>query len=331
MKKQKLFKILSVLATIGLLLFQLSSLYIGKFESSLINATIKNAADGSVISINLIKYLFWCNDEKYKDTCKYIVANDFLNDDKVPESEKNKINEAINKINSESKTDSESAIIAAYISKAQATEKNFNKTIKDQEDFIAKNEALIKKLLILRTASISFSYICLFISIIILTIDRKKDHGRKNMAKFQPKPGQIDYTNIRRAPVINCVVKYKDKILIVKRSAKLNFYPNYWNGISGFLDDNKTIEEKAREEVKEELGIVEEDIIYISQGDIFKQEEPKYNKTWIVHHVLVEVKYDKIKLDWEAQEYRWILPEEAKNFDLLPGFEKVLGKLFILF
>ena len=63
--------------------------------------------------------------------------------------------------------------------------------------------------------------------------------------KFQPKPGQIDYTNIKWAPVINCVVKHGDKILIVKRSPDLKFYPGWWNGLGGFLDDDKELEEKV--------------------------------------------------------------------------------------
>lgn len=148
------------------------------------------------------------------------------------------------------------------------------------------------------------------------------------MPKFQSKPGQIDYTNIRRAPVINCVVKYKDKILIVKRSVSLNFYPNYWNGISGFLDDGRSVEEKVKDELKEELGIDEQDIFSIKQGEVFEQKEEKYDKLWVVHPVLIEVKHDRITLDWEAQDFRWIKVEEAKSFDLLPGFDKVLEKLF---
>ena len=54
-----------------------------------------------------------------------------------------------------------------------------------------------------------------------------KDKNIKK-SKFKPRPGQIDYTNIHWAPVINCVLKYQDKILVVKRSQELNFYPNYW-------------------------------------------------------------------------------------------------------
>lgn len=147
-------------------------------------------------------------------------------------------------------------------------------------------------------------------------------------SEFKPKSGQIDYTNIRRAPVINCVVKYQDKILIVKRNQKMKFYPNLWNGISGFLDDGKSIEQKAREEIKEELGLKENHIIKIKKGKFFEIEEPKYNKNWVVHPVLVTINTDRIALNWEAEDYKWIEIDKAKNFSFIPGFQKVLASLF---
>ncbi len=147
-------------------------------------------------------------------------------------------------------------------------------------------------------------------------------------SKFIPKPGQIDYTDARWAPVINCAVKYKDKILIVQRSSDLNFYPDYWNGVSGFLDDKQSIEEKIKEELKEELGISSNKIKKIHLGEIFHQEAPEYNKTWIVHPILIEVSTDKVVFNWETQNHKWIDVKEASNFQLLPGFDTVLEKLF---
>ena len=81
----------------------------------------------------------------------------------------------------------------------------------------------------------------------------------------------------------------------------------------------------ATGEIKEELGI--DKIKRIKLGEIFDQEEPKYKKTWIVHPVLVEVDTDNIKLDWEAQSYKWVTLKEAMKFKLLPGFDIVLKKL----
>lgn len=146
--------------------------------------------------------------------------------------------------------------------------------------------------------------------------------------KFKVKPGQIDYSDARFAPVINCVLNFKDKILVVKRSEKLNFYPGYWNGVSGFLDDDRGLEEKVYDEIREELGIKKNQIKAIRLGEIFHQNEPKYQKTWIVHPVSVEVSTDKVKLDWEAQNFKWLTLEEVLKLDLLPGFDGVLKRLF---
>ena len=148
-----------------------------------------------------------------------------------------------------------------------------------------------------------------------------------NKLKFKSKPWQIDYTNTRWVPVINCVVKYKNKILMVQRSKDLNFYPGYWNGVSGFLDDQRNFEQKVKDELKEELGLPSRSILKIKLGEIFHQDAPKYKKSWIVHPVLVEVSGDKIKLDWEARNYKWIKLSKAKKLKLLPGFNYVLKKL----
>jgi len=146
----------------------------------------------------------------------------------------------------------------------------------------------------------------------------------KNQKKFKPRKGQTDFTNVRWAPVVNCVLKYKDKILVVERNKNLRLYPGYWNGISGFLDDNKSLKEKVYEELEEEVGLKKKDVLSINPGPIFDQEESKYKKTWIVHPVLVEVKTNKIKLDWEAKNYKWLKPTEANKLKLLPGFDSVL-------
>ncbi len=146
---------------------------------------------------------------------------------------------------------------------------------------------------------------------------------------FKPKQGQVDYTLARWAPVINCVLRYKNKLLVVQRNKDLNFYPGYWNGISGFLDDQKSLNQKVFEELKEELGIPKGKIKWIRLGEIFDQEAPKYKKTWIVHPVLVEVKTDKIKLDWEARNYKWLTLREIERLRLLPGFGEVLKNLSV--
>ncbi len=131
--------------------------------------------------------------------------------------------------------------------------------------------------------------------------------------KFVPKPGQVDFTDIRYCPVMNCVVQHRRKILVVQRSAALRLYPEYWNGISGFLDDKRSFKEKVCDELREELGIKKNNILSIEMGNIFHQESPKYKKTWIVHPVLVEVDTDKVKLNWEAQDFQWLSAQRSNE------------------
>lgn len=151
--------------------------------------------------------------------------------------------------------------------------------------------------------------------------------SKSKKTAFKAKPGQVDYTHARWAPVINCVVKYEDRFLVVERSKEVGFYPGYWNGISGFLDDQRSLAQKVRDELKEELGISHRKIKSITLGEIFDQESPQHKKTWIVHPVLVDVTTNKITLDWEAKNYRWVKLAEAGKLKLLPGFDLVLEKL----
>ena len=145
--------------------------------------------------------------------------------------------------------------------------------------------------------------------------------------KFIPAPGQVDYTNIRYCPVINCVLRYENKILLVKRSSVLKLYPGYWNGISGFLDSELSVEDKALEELREELNINNHDVLSIKRGRVLVQESEKYLKTWIVFPLLVDVKTTDIKLDWEASSYKWLTVRYAKKLNLLPGFKEVIDEL----
>lgn len=145
--------------------------------------------------------------------------------------------------------------------------------------------------------------------------------------QFVPGSGQVDYTRARWAPVINYVVRFENSILLVQRSQEANFYPGYWSGISGFLDDAKDFEEKVKEELKEELNISSDQIKTIRLGSIFHQDEPKYKKTWIVHPVLVDVTTNQVNLNNEGKAYQWVKHGDIGGFHLLPGFDRVLEEL----
>jgi predicted NUDIX family phosphoesterase len=88
------------------------------------------------------------------------------------------------------------------------------------------------------------------------------------------------------------------------------------------------LREKVIDEITEELGVGEDVISDIVLCGIFDQEEPNYNKTWIVHAVRVELNTNDITIDWEAEDFAWVRMEEVDEYQLLPGFDQVLKTVF---
>ncbi len=149
----------------------------------------------------------------------------------------------------------------------------------------------------------------------------------KKLPKFPD--GRIDYSNSNTAPVITVFIKYEDRILLLKRSDKVSTYRGKWNTVAGYLDEVKPIGEKILEELNEEVGISESEILTIHPGKSYKYKDTAINKTWLVNPILIKLKHrPEIRLDWEHTEFKWIKPEELKNYDTTPKLEKSLKNAF---
>jgi 8-oxo-dGTP pyrophosphatase MutT (NUDIX family) len=143
---------------------------------------------------------------------------------------------------------------------------------------------------------------------------------------FVPRPGQVDYTQIRYAPVLNAVVVCRGKVLLLQRSSGMRSYPNHWCGVSGYLDDDRPVEDKARQEMLEEVGITTSEILSMERGTVLLQEAPEYGKSWLVVPVLVRVRDERYRLDWESRAAGWFSMLTAMNLPLLPGFDAVIAQ-----
>ena len=142
--------------------------------------------------------------------------------------------------------------------------------------------------------------------------------------EFVPRPRQVDYAHIRYAPVLNAVVVCRGKVLLLQRSSGMRICPNSWCGISGYLDDDRSVEDKSRQEMLEEVGISAERILNMRRGTVLLQEAPEYGKSWLVVPVLVHVRGSRYRLDWESQAAGWFSMVEALSLPLLPGFDAVI-------
>lgn len=139
-----------------------------------------------------------------------------------------------------------------------------------------------------------------------------------------------DYTHARSAPVIIIFVKYRDKFLLVKRSEKMLTYQGLWSCLAGFVDDDKSMEEKVVFELEEELGLKKDDVKEIKAGDTYLFVDKDLDREWIRHLFLVEITNPNIKLSWEHSELVWATAEEAKNYETTPGFGEDLEKIIAL-
>jgi len=131
--------------------------------------------------------------------------------------------------------------------------------------------------------------------------------------------------------VVTCLLEHNGKILILKRSLKVRTYKGLWGGVAGYIEEGETPLETSIKEIKEEVGLEEENFKLIRRIDPVKftdfYEGKKYD--WIVFPFLFSVyKKDKVKIDWEHSELKWIFPLEIINYNTVPHLKEIVLKFF---
>ena len=122
--------------------------------------------------------------------------------------------------------------------------------------------------------------------------------------------------------VVTCFLQYNDKILLLKRSDKVRTHKGKWAGVSGYIEPGETDDQTAIKEIREETGLTEDQIKLIRKGTPIHVQDGA--RVWVVHPYLFKSNTADIKIDWEHTEYRWIEPEELKNFDFVVFLDHAL-------
>ena len=126
--------------------------------------------------------------------------------------------------------------------------------------------------------------------------------------------------------VVTCFLEDEGKILIARRSSKVGTYQGRWAGISGYMEEDPY--RTALNELKEEVSLTKNDVELVRTGDVLEVQDERLNTLWRVHPYLFKCKYpEKIKLDWEHKEYRWIRPEEISNYETVPKLKETFEKV----
>ena len=129
--------------------------------------------------------------------------------------------------------------------------------------------------------------------------------------------------------IVTSFIKNNDKILILKRSDKVKSMKCLWAGVSGIIEKNATTPlARAKTEIFEETGINESEIELLKANEQIKIEAIQYkNHEWNIFPFLFRTKNSEIKLNWENSEFKWIKPNEVKNYETVPELEKILFSL----
>jgi len=127
--------------------------------------------------------------------------------------------------------------------------------------------------------------------------------------------------------VVTAVIKRNKKILILKRGEKVRTYKGKWACVSGYLEKNEDALGRAIKEIEEETGLKREEVKLIKKGKPIEFYDEKEKIKWRVHPFLFKANKDEIKIDWEHTTYKWIEPQEIKNYETVPKLKEVIFSL----
>jgi len=120
--------------------------------------------------------------------------------------------------------------------------------------------------------------------------------------------------------VVTCFLEYDNRVLLLKRSQKVGTYEQRWAGVSGYIEEGNSPFEQALEEMREEAGLKEEDIRLLREGVPLEVDDKEIRRKWVVHPFrFLLSKPEKVELDWEHTEFKWVKPEEIKKHKTVPG------------
>jgi 8-oxo-dGTP diphosphatase len=124
---------------------------------------------------------------------------------------------------------------------------------------------------------------------------------------------------------VSVLIKKGDRILLEKRDKDLG--NNAWNAPGGHMEFGETLEETARREVEEEVGVTMSDLKFRTlTNDVFEDGSKHYITIWM------EAKYEsgepKVKAPYEESEIAWFTWDSLPQPLYLPIRHLLEGKTY---
>jgi len=129
-----------------------------------------------------------------------------------------------------------------------------------------------------------------------------------------------------RKEIVTSFLIKNGKVLILKRSDKVGSFRGKWAGVSGFIEDENSLEAALRE-IKEETGIDSKYLELLKIGVPFDIKDIMNDTIWSINPFLFLFKGEKINIDWEHDTFEWVYPKEIENYDTVTNLKKTLYSL----
>ncbi len=136
---------------------------------------------------------------------------------------------------------------------------------------------------------------------------------------------------MREARVVTCFLlrptPQGDRVLLLRRSQQVGTYRGRWAGVSGYLEADPL--EQAYRELAEETGLGRADLRLLGQGQPLQVVDQEADVQWIVYPFLFQVLTpERLRIDWEHQETRWIAPQEMAQYETVPALAEALASVY---
>ena len=127
--------------------------------------------------------------------------------------------------------------------------------------------------------------------------------------------------------VVTCFLESGGEILLLRRSDQVGSYRGRWAGVSGYIET--TADEQALTEIAEETSLGRDDLELTKKGKPLAAKDEELGVKWVVYPYLFHIKdRDKIRIDWEHKETRWIHPEDIDDFQTVPKLKETLARVY---
>ena len=125
--------------------------------------------------------------------------------------------------------------------------------------------------------------------------------------------------------VVTGIVKFEDKILILKRNENMEMHPGKWSFPGGKVIQGEDLINALKREIREETNLeIDDSKTFISD---YQFTRPSGIST-IGFCFLVNAKNNKVKLSKEFTDHTWTSPNEIDSHDIIPYLKNEVKKAF---